>query len=152
MSMTLAKPRVRTISAKPPLLMLRGEMDEWIARYWEGEQNQLFSRSFAPTLDLSETDERFELQMDIPGMQASDIEVQVHGNTVTLSGSRKEEKSDQGKTFHRLERRTGAFSRTISLPCEVSEEKVTAEYAEGVLTVRLPKCDPPRARRVEVQG
>lgn len=152
MSTTLAKPRIRSAPAKSPLLTLREDMNELMARFWEGEQNELFASTFSPAADLSETDKQFELRMDLPGMQANEIDVQVHGNTVTLSGARKEEKSEKGKMFHRLERHSGVFARTITLPCHVKEQEVTAEYAGGVLTVTLPKCEQRRAHRVEVKG
>jgi HSP20 family protein len=152
MSTTLAKPRARGATAKNPLLRLRQEIDALMARFEETDQNELFPCSFTPTLDLSETADAFELRMDIPGVQASEIDVQVHGNTVTLSGARGEEKSEEGKTFHRLERHCGTFSRTVTLPSQVKAAEVTATYASGVLTVSLPKCDQEHPRRIEVKA
>lgn len=71
---------------------------------------------FAPALDVAEKDNCFELHMDIPGMETKDIDIQVQGNTVTVTGSRKEEKEEKGKTFYRIERLSGSFSRTVTLP------------------------------------
>jgi HSP20 family protein len=69
-----------------------------------------------------------------------------------LSGQRKEEKEEKGKTYHRLERRTGSFSRMLTLPCEVNADEVAAEYAQGVLTVKLPKCEEAKSKKVAVKG
>lgn len=105
-----------------------------------------------PKVDLVETDNAYEASVDLPGMQAKDIDVQVHGNTITISGTRKEEKSEKGRTFHYSERRSGSFARTLTLPCAVKEDEVAAEYTEGVLKVVLPKCEQERARRVSVKS
>jgi HSP20 family protein len=156
MTTTIAKSRPQTPASAPghnPFGMLRQEMDDLIARFWNGEQEKgWFAGPFAPSADLVEEANAFEVRMDIPGMEAKDIEVQVHGNTVTISGQRKEEKDERGKTFHRVERRSGSFSRTLSLPCNVNEEEVAADYTKGVLTVKLPKCDDAKGKKVSVKG
>jgi HSP20 family protein len=85
-------------------------------------------------------------------MDAKDINVQVHGNAVTISGERKEEKEEKGKTFHRMERRSGSFARTLTLPCEVNEDEVAAEYVQGVLMLTLPKCETAKVKKVAVKG
>lgn len=155
MSTTLTKPRVQTpsVTARSPLASLRQEFDDLIARFWDGEaEKNWFAGSFAPSIDLVEADNAFELRMDIPGMDAKDIDVQVHGNTVTVSGQRKEEKEEKGKTYHRVERRNGSFSRTLSLPCNVNDDEVAADYVKGVLTVKLPKSEDARSKKVAVKG
>ena len=151
-STAVAKPRTQSLAPKSPFLALRQEMEDLMSRFWEGNQQELFTGAFTPSLDLSEAENAYEVRMDVPGMDAKDIDVKVHGNVVTLSGSRKEERTEKGKTFHRLERRSGAFSRTLSLPCDIKEDEVAAEYTNGVLSVTLPKCDKERARRIDVKG
>lgn len=106
----------------------------------------------APALDVSEKDNSFEIHVDIPGIESKDVDVQVLGNTVTISGSRKEEKEEKGKTFHRIERSSGSFSRTVTLPCEVNEKEVAAEYTNGVLSVILPKSESAKPKKVNVKG
>lgn len=155
MSTTLTKPRpqVPTTTTRNPLSLLRQEMDDLIASFWDGEREKgWLAGPFAPSADLIEGDNAFEIRMDVPGLEAKDIEVQVHGNAVTISGQRKEEKEEKGKTYHRVERRTGSFSRTMSLPCNVNEEEVAAEYTKGVLTVKLPKCEDAKAKKIAVKG
>ena len=154
MSATLTKNRAATqISQQPrnPLALLRQEMDDLIAGFWNGDREWMTS-AFAPSVDLKEADNAFEIRMDIPGIEAKDIDVQVHGNTVTISGQRREEKEEKGTKFHRVERRSGSFSRTLSLPCHVNEDEVAAEYTAGVLSVKLPKCDEAKAKKIDVKG
>jgi HSP20 family protein len=127
-------------------------MEDLFSKFWDSNREKWLTASFSPMSDLIETDNAYELKMDVPGMEAKDIDVQVHGNTVTLRGKRAEEKEEQGKTFHRTERYAGSFSRTFVLPSEVNEDEVAAEYAQGVLTVKLPKCEKNEAKKVVVKG
>lgn len=154
MSAIANKPRKEVASvSQHPIQALRREMEELMNRFWDGgAQQEFLPGSYMPTLDLSETDNAYEVHMDIPGMEAKDIDVQVHGNVVTLSGSRKEEKTEKGRTFHRVERRSGSFSRTLSLPCDIKEDEVAAEYTNGVLRVVLPKSEKEKARRIAVKS
>ena len=94
----------------------------------------------------------FEVRMDVPAMNANDFNIQVNGNTVTIGGERKEEKEEKGKTWHRLERHTGKFARTVTLPCNVNENEVAAEYNGGVFTVKLPKATNAIPKKVAVKG
>jgi HSP20 family protein len=137
---------------RDPLGMFREEMDDLMSRFWSGKQDGWLSGNFAPSIDLTESDNSFEVRVDIPGMESKDIDVQVHGNLVTISGERKEEKEEKGKTFHRVERRTGKFSRSLTLPCAINEDEVAADYAKGILTVKLPKCEEAKCKKVAVKG
>ena len=80
----------------------------------------------------------------------SDIEVRA--DTLHVRGEHTEEREEKGKTFHRIERRAGSFSRSVALPCSVDEEKVTAECRDGVLTISLPKTEESKTRKVKVKG
>jgi HSP20 family protein len=149
--LTPSRPQ-RTTSGRNPLAALRQEMDDLVARFWDGEQEGWFGGPMVPTADLVECDNAFEIRMDIPGFEAKNIDVQVHGNAVTLSGQRKDEKEEKGKTYHCMERRSGSFSRTMTLPCNVNEDEVAAEYTQGVLTVKLPKCEEAQTKKIAVKG
>jgi HSP20 family protein len=90
--------------------------------------------------------------MDIPGMEAKEIDIQVNANVLTVSGERKEEHEEKGKTYHRIERRVGSFSRSITLPCPVKEDAVEAQYKNGILAIKLPKTEEAKARKILVKG
>jgi HSP20 family protein len=155
MSTTLAKPRAQAPATKSqdPLSALRQEINDLMSRFWDGGQDRnWFAGAFAPEADLVEEDNAFEIRLDLPGMESKDIDVQVHGNTVTISGQRKEEKEEKGKTYHRIERKSGSFSRVLTLPCTVNEDEVAADYAKGVLTVKLPKCEEAKNKKITVKG
>jgi HSP20 family protein len=127
-------------------------MNDLISSMWSGNREGLFGANYVPALDVAEKQNSFELRMDVPGMEAKDLDIKVQGNTVTVSGHRKEEKEEKGKTFHRTERRSGSFSRTITLPCNITEKEVAAEYTNGVLTVVLPKCEEAKGHKIQVKG
>jgi len=131
---------------------LRHEMQDLLGRFWGEPQDAWWSGQIAPPVDLAETDNAFEVRMDVPAMNAKDFEIHVNGNVVTIGGERKEEKEEKGKTWHRVERRTGKFSRTMTLPCNVNEDEVAAEYTGGVLSVKLPKSEEARPKKVVVKG
>lgn len=137
---------------RDPLGIFRDEMNDLVSRMWSGTQDGWLSGTFAPSVDVTELDNAIEVRMDIPGMESKDIDVQVHGNLVTVSGERKEEKEEKGKTFHRVERRTGKFARSFTLPCSINEDEVAAEYLKGVLSLKLPKCETDKCRKVAVKG
>lgn len=154
MSTTVAKKEPRTAGTwfrRGPLGNLREEMEELFTRAF-GEESLWPAERMVPSLDVAETDRALEVRMDIPGLEAKDIDIQVNGNLLTISGERKEEKEDTGKTFHRLERRSGAFSRTVTLPCPVREDAIDAQYRNGILTVKLPKTEEAKAKKIAVKS
>jgi HSP20 family protein len=155
MSTALTSPKHRAKSEAPKrdtLSVIRTEMDDLLGRIWSGCEDGWFSGVFSPAADVAETDNAYQIRMDIPGMNAADIDVAVRGNLLTISGHRNEEKEEKGKTFHRVERKGGKFSRTITLPANVNETEVAAEYNQGVLSVTLPKCEEAETKKINVKG
>lgn len=130
---------------------LRDEMEDLFSRFFTegGADGVPLAR---PSLDLSETDSSVQVRVDVPGMKAEDIDIEVSGSTLRISGQRKEEKEEKGKTWHRVERRTGSFARTVTLPCAVKEGQAKAEYADGVLTLSLPKAEEAKTRHIKVEA
>jgi HSP20 family protein len=144
--------RLRPLLPRDPFHTLQEELDDLLSRFsaeWDGEW---VPGAMTPTLDLSETADKLEVRTDMPGLKAEDIKVEVTGNTLRISGERKEEKEEKGKTYHRVERRSGTFARAVTLPCAVKEDKVTAECQDGVLTVTLPKSEEAKAHTVKVRA
>jgi HSP20 family protein len=137
---------------RDPLAALRDEMNELRARLWGDEEQGWLAGTTVPSLDMTESDVALEIRMDVPGIKAKDIDIQLNGNIITISGQREEEKEEKGKTYHRIERRSGSFSRTLTLPCSVSQDEVVADYRDGVLTVTLPKSEESKAHKVKVKG
>lgn len=144
----------RKPALRDPLSLVRDEWQRFLANF---DQNggvfnapSFLTGVAVPTLDIGETDKTIELRMDIPGMQAEEINIQLSDNIITISGVRKEEKEEKGKTWQRVERHQGEFSRTVTLPCAVKNSDVSAVYRDGVLTVTLPKSAQAQTRKIAV--
>lgn len=130
---------------------LREEMDDLLSRFSTSMNGEWPGALLAPSLDLAETDNQLQIHMDLPGIKPDNVDIQISGNTVRISGKRQEEKEEKGKTWHRVERRSGSFSRMVTLPCAVREDEAQAEYADGVLTVTLPKAEPSHTKHIKVE-
>ena len=134
-----------------PLANLRTDLEDLISNLVMDAGDGWLANHLAPCLDLSETDSFVEVRMDVPGMKSDDIDIQLTGSTLRISGERKEEKPEKGRTFHRVERRAGSFSRMVTLPCAVKEEKIDAQYRDGVLIITMPKCDEAKAHKIKIK-
>ncbi len=126
------------------------EIEDLMSRMW-GDGEEWGTEMIAPAVDLSETETEVDVRVDVPGMKGEDIDIQINGNLLTIRGERKEEKEEKGRTFHRIERTEGSFSRTLTLPCEVREDNVSAKYEEGVLKICMPKAEEAKAHRIKVK-
>ena len=143
---------LRNLFRRDPFLSMRDDFEQLFSRLSAEVDGGGLVGEIVPSLDLSETDKTVELRADLPGLKAEDIDIQVSQNTITVSGERKEEKEEKGKSWHRVERKYGAFSRTVALPCEVDQEKIDANYKDGVLTVTIPKGPGAQTRKVKVKS
>ena len=108
------------------------------------------ARRWVPAMDLVETDEHFVLRADLPGLDESDVKIEVHDNVLTVSGERKYEHEDREDGYYRLERGSGQFNRSLTLPEGVDLDAISASFDKGVLEVRVPKPEQRRPRRVEI--
>jgi HSP20 family protein len=112
-------------------------------------QDQL--HAWAPPVDIYQNGEQeLVLKAELPDMVREDIDVTVENGTLTIKGEKKFAGEPKEEQFHRIERRYGAFSRSFSLPQTVDATKVTAEYKNGVLTVRLPVREEAKPRSIKV--
>ena len=123
--------------------------------------NRLFNTLFdegrsqqrwVPAMDLVESDDHFLLKADLPGLGHDDVSIEIRDNTLTISGERKSEYEQRERGWYRVERSTGAFSRSLSLPEGVDPDGVTAEFDKGVLEVRIPKPEQKKPRRVQIRA
>ena len=102
-------------------------------------------------MDISEDDKEYLIKAEVPEVDKKEVKVAVQEGVLTIQGERKQEKEEKGRKFHRVERSYGSFVRSFSLPENVAEDKLRAEFKDGVLLVHLPKAEKPKARAVEVK-
>ena len=107
--------------------------------------------NWTPQVDVFEDAEGITLKVELPEVDAKDVDIQVEGNALTLRGDRKLEKADQRELYHRIERNYGPFSRTFTVPSTVDTENATAECRSGMLRITLPKRAEVKPKQIKVQ-
>ena len=107
-------------------------------------------RRWVPAMDLVETDNDFVLKADLPGLSEGDVHVEVQDNVLTISGERKAENEERKAGYVRIERSSGSFRRTLTLPEGVDPEAVKASFDRGVLEVHVPKPEARKPRKVQI--
>ena len=107
--------------------------------------------SWSPAVDFAETDEAFVVRMEVPGVYKENLDINLTGDLLTISGKRESTQEAKAETYLWQEREVGTFQRTIRLPAPVIESKVEAHYQDGVLRVTLPKEAPAKASKIVIK-
>jgi HSP20 family protein len=107
-------------------------------------------RRFAPATDLIESDSHYILRADLPGLSEDDVNVELDGNVLTVSGERRSENEDRKAGYYRVERSYGSFRRSVRLPEGVDAEAITATFDKGVLEVAVPKPEAAKPHKVQI--
>lgn len=133
------------------LTSLRDEMNRLFENVFPGGREESLFAGWSPALDVHEDKENVIVKAEVPGLKKEDIELQLLDDVLTISGERKHEvERKEGNTFH-SERHFGKFRRSVALPSPVDTTKVTAAYADGVLTVTLPKAEEAKPKQIDIK-
>jgi len=130
----------------------RREMNQLVSNFFGREDGGREGAWFTPRTNIAETDKSYELTLDLPGMKPDEFDIELKEGQLWVTGERKQEKEEKGKTFHRIERQHGQFRRIIPLDLPVDADKVEAEYKDGVLHVTVPKSETAKPKRIEVKA
>ena len=130
------------------LAQLQGEMGRLVNGLLEGQGRG--TQQWVPSLDVWETDAELVYAFDLPGVPEEQIQIEVQDDTLTISGERARETTEQGDRFYRFERRYGSFGRAVGLPAGIDDSKIEASYVDGVLEVRVPKPEEAKPRRIQL--
>jgi HSP20 family protein len=138
----------------PSELGLRSEMEDLFDRFFRDWPLRpgMVQGEYWPAMDIGEEGNKLVVRAELPGLKPEEVEINVAGDTLTISGEKKTDKKEEKENFFYRERRYGAFRRTVQLPASVDAEHVEASYHDGVLTVTLPKDQKSMPRRVEVKS
>jgi len=117
---------------------------------WANNENELLNSGWIMPVDIHESKDNVVVRVDLPGTNKEDIDITVQDNVLTIRGERKQEVKQKEHDILREERVYGAFSRTFRLPAEVAQEKVSAEYRDGVLSLTLPKKEEAKPKQIKV--
>ncbi len=109
---------------------------------------------FAPSADAATTGEHYEINVELPGVAAADVDVEIHDGVLTVKGEKRTEREEKGKTYFFSERAYGSFRRTFRLPPDIRADDITADFKDGVLTLRVPKAGPQKeaAKKIEIRA
>lgn len=108
------------------------------------------SAAFSPAVELEETEEAYQLKLEVPGLEPSDLDIEVTAEAVSIKGERKTETKEENGGVTRTEFRYGQFQRVIPLPGRINNQNVSADYKNGILHLSLPKAEEEKNRVVKV--
>lgn len=127
---------------------MRNEIDRLFENFFDGPAGDY--GNFVPATDVIEEDDRFLINVELPGFNRDDVEVTMEQGTLTISGRRAAEREEEDDSFHLRERAFGRFSQSFSLPRSIDASNVEAHYDNGILRVEVPKAAEARSRKIEV--
>lgn len=124
--------------------------DAFMSPFDEGYSRNAMS----PKLDIAEMKDKFEIKAELPGMDEKDINLSVDDGVLTLSGEKKADNEEKGKGYYLRECSYGTFSRSVRLPENVADDKIGAEFKNGILVIDMPKKEPTvaKARKIEISA
>jgi HSP20 family protein len=115
------------------------------------QQGSATATAWAPALDISERKDAYLVTVELPGVEADDLEITMEDGLLTIQGERQFTSESSEQQFHRVERRYGAFRRSITLPAQVQAEQIQASFDNGVLQIVVPKAEEAKPKRIQVR-
>ena len=134
------------------LTRLHDEMDDLISNFFGSWDTPLLRTGRWPALDVAENDNEYTIKAEVPGCKPEDIDISVHGSTLTITGEKKQEEEKKEKGYYHIERSYGSFRRDLNLGSEVEAAKIDATCKNGILTVKLPKSERAKPTKIKVKG
>ncbi|MBO8172943.1 MAG: Hsp20/alpha crystallin family protein [Bacillaceae bacterium] len=137
--------------------------DNWLAPF-QDEVHQMFERffsddgfftqkrSFVPAIDIKEKSKKYVVEVEVPGLEPDDIEIEMNGNLLTLKGEKRMEETTEDEETHRVERKYGAFRRSFTLPDDANMDDIKAKTRHGVLYIHIPKLKERKVKKIKING
>jgi len=158
MTKTLATRQPNTLARSPfsrlgRSLLANSMFDELFDQFVTNGNGQ-FAEVLDAAMDVAETDQAFEIKLDLPGVKSDEVDIQIDNNTLTIRGERSEEKEekDEEKQYHRIERSSGSFLRSVTLPTAINEDETVAEFKDGVLQITAPKTEDAKPHKISIKS
>lgn len=130
---------------------LQRELDSVFSDFLAPVRNGEGEAAWSPRVDVRETDNEYTLHLDVPGVKKEDFTIDYHDGTLSVSGERRVEDRQEGESLVRVERAYGSFYRSFALPKAIDQEHISARCEDGVLSIRVPKAEESKPRRIAVQ-
>jgi len=141
-------PTYRIKSPWEELHQMRRQLDQM----FDDTPQQRVSAGVFPLINLTEDKDKYYVRAELPGVKGDELDIQVTGNNLAISGERKIAAEEEGAKYHRREREAGTFSRMIGLPGEVDTDKVEASLENGVLTIEVSKAEIAKPKQISVSS
>ncbi|MBC8466424.1 MAG: Hsp20/alpha crystallin family protein [Deltaproteobacteria bacterium] len=131
---------------------VRSEMDRLWNRFFRQTPSMgTFTEEWSPSVDISETKDKLVIKAEMPGLDATDVNVSISGDLLTIKGVKKKEEEEKDEHHHYVERYYGSFQRSFQLPVNVKTDKIEATFDKGILKVALPKTDEAKKKEIEIK-
>jgi HSP20 family protein len=146
-----------TISRRPAdslnsLRRLNSMLDDAFSAWpFQSQENGALTSSWLPATDVFEDKDAVKIVAEVPGVRPEDVKISLENNLLTIRGEKRQQAEEKTERVHRYERTYGTFERAFSLPTTVDPEKIAASYADGILTVTIPKAERARPREIPVK-
>jgi HSP20 family protein len=131
---------------------IQQEMNRLFGSYFDSPTAQagVTGRRWIPAMDLVEEGEEYVLRADLPGVEEKDVKIELDDRVLEVSGQRSSSVEDRGEGYYRVERASGSFSRSLTLPEGIDPDAIKASFDKGVLEVRIPKPEERKPKRVSI--
>ncbi len=131
---------------------MQREMNKMFDSFSRGvDEPTLLNGNWMPAVDVAEEDNEYVVKIELPGVNKDDVKITLESNILTIRGEKKAEKETKEKNYHRMERSYGSFQRSFTLPTTVKNDKIDAEYRDGILSITLPKAEEAKPKHIEVK-
>ncbi|MFN2590820.1 MAG: Hsp20/alpha crystallin family protein [Actinomycetota bacterium] len=134
------------------LMGIQNEFNRLFGRTYGGEAGPGDSGAWMPAIDIYEGKDKYVISVELAGVEPADVDISVEDSTLTVRGERKFYREVDEDSFHRVERRYGAFSRSLSLPQTANADAIEASFDRGVLTVEIPKVEEAKPKKITVKA
>jgi HSP20 family protein len=142
----------RPLDSMTSLRRLNSILDDAFNNWpFQSQENGALTSSWIPACDVFEDKDAVKIVAELPGVEAEDVKISLENNLLTIRGEKRQKAEETNERVHRYERSYGAFERTFALPTTVDPEKIAADYANGLLTVTIPKAERARPREIPVK-
>ncbi len=136
------------------VMNMQREINRMFDSFFRGglaEDDTFAASDWTPAVDIAEHENEYFVKLELPGVSKDDVKITMQDNILTVRGEKKKERENKGSGFHRVERSYGAFQRNFTLPSTVKADKIDASYADGILTIILPKAEEAKPKQIEVK-
>lgn len=138
-----------------PFARMHREMDRMFEDFFSGSRATGGELLLKPSVDIAESKKAYRITVEVPGIAPERIELHVEGDTLVLSGEKRQETEDDDEGFHRVERSYGQFRRVLTLPEDADPDGIKADFKNGVLKIRVPRVkqtEKPGAKKVKIEN